>query len=143
MSEDQYASLDQLFEPSAATLSGMPEDDVKVEGLGLVRVRGLSRDEAIRTQTDAGTLATEQLMLSYGMVRPTMTVAQAARWQKSSLANVIEPVSRRIGELSGMLDSSAKEIVKEFISSPELEFRDVPSPETGDDGSAPANGNVS
>lgn len=128
----------KLLAPRAETPSGMPEADVEVAGLGTVRVRGLSRLEAMWMQSANGMQASERRMLAVGMVDPSMTESEAAQWQKVSAAGELEPVTKMIARLSGTLDTSAKEVVREFIADPAAEFRDVPSGEAGDDaGAAP------
>jgi hypothetical protein len=138
MSEDQYASLDQLFGPRAATPSGMPEDDVEVTGLGLVRVRGLSRDEALSLRGIAGRAESERALLAFAMVSPRLTPAQVARWQAASPAGEMEPVTDKVAELSGMLDDSAKQAVKDFEANPEAEFRVFSGGQAGDAGGGPS-----
>lgn len=126
-----------LFKPR------LPEADVDIPGVGTVRVRGLSRVEAMLVQKAQGVDATERRILAYGMVDPEMTEVEVARWQKSSVAGEIEPVSRKIAELSGMLDNSAKEAVKEFEANPDSEFRVLPGAEAGHDGGPASDGDVS
>jgi hypothetical protein len=110
----------------------LPEADVDVPGVGTVRVRGLNRAEAIQVQGAKGIEATERKILALGMVDPTMTEAEAGQWQKASPGNEIDIVTTRIAELSGMLDGSAKGVVKEFEANPDAEFRALPSAEAGD-----------
>ena len=104
----------------AALLAGgqLPEDDVHVPGVGVVRVRGLNRAEAMAVQGAKGTEATERKILAFGMVKPAMTEAEVGQWQGASLAGAIEVVSRKIAELSGMLSESAKEQYKSLRDEP-------------------------
>lgn len=99
---------EKLIGRRAETESGMPEDTVPVPGLGEVRVRGLNRAEAMIVQRAKGTEATERVILSLGMVDPTLTEAEAGQWQQNGVAGEIEPVSRRIAELSGMVEGAPK-----------------------------------
>lgn len=105
--------LEQLFKPR------LPEDDVEVPGVGVVRVRGLSRLEAMsmKSVTDPG--ESERQMMALGMVQPKMTVADVRRWQAASPAGEIEEVSRRIGELSGMIEGADKEAYKSLPDGPD------------------------
>lgn len=121
----------------------LPEDDVEVPGIGTVRVRGLSRAEAMAVNGAKGTEATERRMLHFGLVDPQLSEAEAGRWMDAATAGELEPVSRRIAELSGMLAGSAKEAVKEFEANPDVEFRVLPGAEAGDDGGSAAGGDVS
>lgn len=121
-----------LFKPR------LPEANVDVPGVGVVRVRGLSRIEALHVQAAKGPEATERRILALGMVDPPLTEAEAGQWQRASAAGEIELVSTRIAQLSGMAPESAKEAVKEFEANPDAEFRVLPGSEAGDDGgSAP------
>lgn len=122
----------KLLAPRAETASGMPEADVEVPGIGTVRVRGLSRLEAMHMQAAKDGPARDRRLIALGMVNPAMTEAEAGQWQRASTAAELEPVTKKMQELSGMLADSAKEVVREFIADPEAEFRDVPS------GTAPA-----
>lgn len=130
MSEDLKA---RLLARRADTASGLPETHVDVPGMGRVYVRGLNRIEAMHVQEANGPEATERRILALGMVDPTLTEAEAGQWQKTSLAGEIEAVSRKIAELSGMLDSSAKAVVKTFRDGPDGGVRAVPGAEAGDD----------
>ena len=60
--------------------------------------------------------------------------AEAGQWQEAAPAGELEPVCERITILSGLADNSAKQVVKDFEATPDLEFRDVLSSETEHDG---------
>ncbi len=116
----------------------LPEADVDVPGVGVVRVRGLNRAEAMRVQSANGTEATERRIVAFGMVDPPMTEAEVGQWQRAAPAGDLEAVSNKIAELSGMLAESAKEAMKTFEAAPDEAFPVLPGPEAGDDGgSAP------
>lgn len=108
---------ERLFKPR------LPEADVDVEGLGTVRVRGLSRIEALSVQKATGAEAMERKMLALAMVDPELTEAEVGRWQKASTAGEIEPVTDKVSELSGMTQGAAKKAYEEFESDPDGEFR--------------------
>lgn len=121
--------------------SRLPEGDVEVPGVGTVRVRGLSRAEAYALQEaeqQPDVLARERVVVALCMVSPPLTEDEVGEWQKVSPAGELEAVSDKIGELSGMLDDSAKEVVKGFEADPAAEFRVLPGVGTGDDGREPA-----
>lgn len=111
--------------------SRLPEADVDIPGVMTVRVRGLNRAEAMMVQEANGTEATERKILALGMVDPQLTEAEVGRWMKASIAGEIEPVSRKIAELSGMLDGADKQAYKDFEESAGSEFRVLPDPEAG------------
>lgn len=88
--------------------SRLPEEDFDLEGVGTIRIRGLSRAEALRLQ-NAGSIATQEAqMLSWGVVDPVLTVAEVNRWLDASPAGELEALSLRIGELSGMSQGADK-----------------------------------
>lgn len=128
----------------------LPESDVEVPGLGTVRVRGLSRAEVmvVRKATDTEqmdgprALVLERKMLAAAMVDPELTEAEVGRWQQASTAGELEPVTRKIQELSGLLEGSAKEAVKTFRGEPGDGVRVLPGAETGHDGGPAAGGDA-
>jgi hypothetical protein len=122
-----------LFKPR------LPEADVEVPGIGTVRVRGLSRAEALAMQKVEGTDAIERKMLAVALIDPVLTEAEVGKWQKASVAGELEPVGAKVQELSGMAEGAAKATYKEFEADPAAEFRLPPSGEARDDGD-PAEG---
>lgn len=111
----------RLLKPRAETPSGMPEDDVEVPGIGTVRVRGLKRGEVIaqRKATDNAesidgprTLVLERKMLAMALVKPEMTEAEVREWQEVSGAGEMDPVMRKVQELSNMDEGASKEAYK-------------------------------
>lgn len=119
---------DLLFKPR------VPEDDVEIPGVGTVRVRGLTRAEAVMVSETKGAAATERKTLALGLVDPVLTEAEAGQWQKASTAGELQKVSLRIAELSGMMPDSAKDAVRNFRDESESGIRLLPSAETVDDG---------
>lgn len=117
-----------LFKPH------LPEDEVEVPGVGVVRVRALSREEAkaIQKIEDYGLRDLHQIAI--GLVDPKLSVSEVRRWAEASPANEMEAVATRIAELSGVVEESAKKVVKEFEADPDIEFRVLPSAEAGDAG---------
>ncbi|MEH1013048.1 hypothetical protein V6U90_08045 [Micromonospora sp. CPCC 206060] len=94
-------SKEALFAPR------LPEDDVEIPGVGTVRVRGLSRAEVLKVQR-LGKAERDAHMIALGMVDPPMPVTDVQRWAEASPAGEMEAVSRRIGELSGVLEGAQK-----------------------------------
>lgn len=123
------------------TESGFPEDWVVLEGLDKkVRVRGLSRHEVMHVQAQKGVLAVEQMTVSLGLLDPAMTTDQIKAWQKRSKGSEMEPVTRRIGELSGMIQGARKAAIKEMLDDSGIEFRVHAGDETSDDSEPDAPG---
>lgn len=121
----------------------IPERDVVIPGVGTVRVRGLTRAEALLVRHDVdGEVEKERMILALTMLDPPMTVEDASAWQDGSPAGEIEPITDVVMELSGMVSGSAKRAVKDFVADPELEFRVLPGAEAGDDGGDAAGADV-
>lgn len=112
----------------------LPEADVDIEGVGTVRVRGLSRMEALLLNKIDDVEAKERRILVYGLVDPVLTDAEVRRWQQASVAGELEPVTRVIAELSGILPESAKEAYKSLRDESRDGVRVLPSPEAWNDG---------
>lgn len=102
-----------LFKPR------LTEEDVEIPGVGTVRVRALSRAEAMIVSDVKGTEARERKILAFGMVDPQMTEAEVGRWQKAATAGEVNAVALRIATISGLLDGAAKEAVKNFRGEPD------------------------
>ncbi len=82
---------------------------------GTVRVRGLTRAEAVRLQgkpMDAD--EAEAQLLALAMVEPALTVDEVRAWQRAAPAAELEPISRAIMELSGMTASAVKDAMSQF-----------------------------
>lgn len=93
------------------------EDDVEIPGVGTVRIRALSREEALAVRDKR--MPIEQLerkVLSAAMVDPKLTADEVAQWQAASSAGEIERVMHAILELSGMKidDRPDKEAYQQF-----------------------------
>jgi hypothetical protein len=110
-----------LFKPR------LPEDDHEIPGVGTVRVRALSRTEAMHVQAATDTAESDRRIIAQGLVDPALVIpgllhrqdgkkceacADAEQWQKASVAGEIEAVSTRIAELSGMLEGADKAAYK-------------------------------
>lgn len=118
-----------LFKPR------LPEADVEVPGIGIVRVRGLSRTEvlSIQQKDTSAPGAFERVLLAYALMDPELTEGEVGEWQAASIAGELEPVTAKVTELSGLSKDSAKNAYKEFESNPDAEFRVLPGAEAIDD----------
>jgi len=128
-----------LLQPrDASTEHGMPEDDVEVPGLGTVRVRALSRKEALKTGQIADIEERTAHMIAIAMVDPKMSVSEVKGWSAVALAGELDPVDEKIAELSGMNTDAAKAAYKSDGSGPESGVRSLPGGQAGDDGDGAA-----
>lgn len=100
------------------------EDTVEIEGVGPVRVRGLSRGEvfALRKAKESGRLkdeaAWDRRLVSLAMVDPAMTEDEVGEWQDSSPAGELEDVTKKIQQLSGMAEGADKSGVQDVRDEP-------------------------
>lgn len=116
-----------LFKPR------LPEDEIPIPGVGTVRVRGLNRDESVSVAKIEDVALRDRHIIAIGMVDPRLSVSEVERWGKAATGGELEKVSRKIAELSGMLDDSAKEAVKNFRGEPGDGVRVLPGAEAVDD----------
>lgn len=93
-----------LFTPRLA------EEDFDIDGVGTIRIRALSRAEALKLPDNQS--ESEAVILSRGIVDPVLTVHEVKRWLEASPAGELQAVSQRIAQLSGMLEDSAKAAYK-------------------------------
>ena len=97
----------ELFKPR------LPEEDVEIPGVGTVRVRGLSRAEALALNGHEGSPErVERMLISKAAVDPELTPEDVAKWQEAAGAGELEPVMVAITRLSGM-EMQAKEAAKQ------------------------------
>lgn len=81
----------------------------EIDGVGTVRIRGLSRAEVVELQAlDGGVAAADRRMLSRALVEPALTEDEVATWQANSPPHEIEALTLAIAELSGMGVGAAK-----------------------------------
>lgn len=131
----EIVSKEALLARRFDTESGFEEDDVEVPGIGTVRVRGLSRAEVILLQsTKGGPAVMEQRTVAMGMVDPVMTEDDVKHWQRISDGSELDPVTKRIGQLSGMMPGADKEAYKSAGDESDAGVRALPGAEAGDDG---------
>lgn len=96
---------------------GLPEEDVKLDGVGVVRIRALSRYEILLGTKGAqqdDVLAIEQAMVSMAMVEPKMSKADVEQWQKLSPMGQLQQVTSRINALSGVGTAATNDALKSF-----------------------------
>ena len=92
-------------------------EDVAIEGVGTVKVRALSRAEALSLQGVEMTVEDmERKLLALAMVDPKLTEDEVAQWQANSPAGELQPVVLAITRMSGLEQTAAKEAVQQFRS---------------------------
>lgn len=92
-------------------------EDVEVPDLGTVRIRALTRSEALEFEGKPMEPAELDLkLLAIGMVEPKLTEAELAEVQANTPAGLMQPVAKAIARLSGMEATAPKEAVKRFRS---------------------------
>lgn len=98
--------IEHLFKPR------LPEEELDLPGVGVIRIRGLNRDEvlAVGKLTDVG--ERDRHLIAIGMVDPRLSVQQVRQWGAAATGGELERVSRAIAGLSGMLEDSAKSSYK-------------------------------
>lgn len=112
----------------------VPEGTVELEGIGTVRVRGLSRGEVYMTQQAKGVEAMERKILALGLLDPPMTEAEVGEWQRNSPAGEMEPVAEKIRQLSGLTTGADKAAVQTFRGGSGDGVRVLPGDQVVDDG---------
>lgn len=91
------------------------EEDTVTLPVGAVRVRALSRAEALRLKgRDYAEDEFERVLLAAAMVEPKLTEDDVRAWQEASPAGELEPVTTAVLRLSGMAKAAAKEAMTSF-----------------------------
>jgi hypothetical protein len=114
----------------------LPEADVLIEGVGVVRVRALNRQEAKRIQSMEDMDERDLHLLATGLVDPKLSIKEVRQWAEASPPDELEAVSDAIVELSGLTPSRPKEVARKWEADDSGEFRPLPGPEVGHDGGA-------
>lgn len=100
---------DDLFKPPTN------EQDVEIPGKGTVRIRALTRAEALQVRGKSMPIdQLEQKLLSWAMIEPKLTENEVRKWQEMSVAGELEVVTQAIAKLSGMETTSPKEAMHNF-----------------------------
>ncbi|MFR9804615.1 hypothetical protein ACL02T_20365 [Pseudonocardia sp. RS010] len=95
--------------------SRMPTDEVEIPGVGTVRVRALSRSEALSIRSgELPVLEFERTLLALAVVEPALSKDDVQAWQDACPATGLEPVIGSILTLSGMRKESPKEAMQSF-----------------------------
>jgi hypothetical protein len=88
----------------ATLLKGfLPERDVELpSGTGTVRVRGLSRQEAVAVSSCENEQDMERMALVAGMLNPQLTLQEVVEWSQVAVAADVQAVAKAISDLSNM-----------------------------------------
>jgi hypothetical protein len=81
------------------------------DGSGTVTLRGLNRREAMTSAAIEDHYERDAFLISAGMVDPAMSIDDVKAWGDADGTDTLEAVSRRIGELSGMVEGAGKSSV--------------------------------
>ena len=103
----------------AALLSGtaaLATTDVPIPGFGVIKVKPLSRAQAMSVYNrDLDAAEMEQVLVSYAAVEPAFTRKEVARWQEVDTAGgSILKLVNTILEISGMEIGAGKAAYKRF-----------------------------
>lgn len=110
------------FDKSALKQKRLNERDVEIPGLGKMRVRGLTRSEALDMGVGTGQAVdlalVERKVLAKTLVDPVLTEDEVGEWQANSPANEINVVFEAVLEMSGLKPELevAKETMHRFPS---------------------------
>lgn len=86
-----------------------PERVVALPGLGDVRVRGLTRAEAVSlAEHKDNTGALERIIIHMGLVEPSLTMDEVNSWYASSPAGLTDLIISAVEDLSGMKKGADK-----------------------------------
>jgi len=91
-----------IVDKGALLAPRLGEDTHEIEGVGTVRIRGLSRAEVLAAQKLGDVAKSDRFMVSRALLEPTLTEADVQAWQESSSAGEIEGLTVAIATLSGL-----------------------------------------
>lgn len=87
----------------------LPTEEVPIEGVGTVLVRGLSRWEMVEVnKLEGDRQRQDNLAVFYGLAEPDMTQDEVMAWRKAGAVMEIEGIARKINKLSGIGKDAAK-----------------------------------
>src|ERR1700743_692476 len=84
-------------------------EEHEIEGIGTVKVRSLTRSEALAVVgKELDKAASGRYLIATGMGRPTAAGEDVKPWQDNSPAGEIQAVAKLITKLSGLTDGAPK-----------------------------------
>lgn len=94
-------------------------EEVELPGIGTVKVRPLTRGEALALRgVELDVVEMERKLIATAMVDPPMTEAQVGKWQDVCPAGELEPVTDAIVRISGMEKNAGKQAYADFRDQP-------------------------
>lgn len=108
--EEGYATLEAIEETE------LPEDDVTIPGVGKFRMRGLSRDEVHKLNTEASNpREMEVRMVVWGTVKPVLGIPFVEKWfKRPGGGGQIQLLMDAVNRLSGLEDKAEVNSVDRF-----------------------------
>ncbi len=104
---------------TAATALGLAEFEYEVKGVGTVRCRALSRQQAVAVQGQKMSAdMMDAVLLSHGVIEPKMSAKEWLKLSETTAAGLFEELSQKIAEASGMRAVDAKEAYAQFRDDP-------------------------
>lgn len=104
-----------MIDKKALLTAAFPEEIVELQRGGCVKVRAMTRGEALQIAGKKMPLAeSERWVLSRTVVEPKLTEEDIAAWQEASPAGEIQEVFETVNRLSGMEEEADKEAYKQF-----------------------------
>lgn len=97
--------------------SRLPERDIDLDGVGTIRVRGLSRAEVLACHGKERD-ELEPLLLATAMVEPALTEDDIVTWRQAATTNEIKAVLDVVWDLSGLGEGAAKATYKSLPEEP-------------------------
>lgn len=91
------------------------EEEVEVPDVGTVRVRALTRGQALQLEgKEMGAAVMERKLIALAMVEPSLTEEEVGQWQELTTAGELQPVVEAIIRLSGMEQHAGKAAYQQF-----------------------------
>lgn len=98
-----------MIDKEAFLKASTPEEVITLPGIGDVRVRGLSRSEALSlSKVKDDPEALEQLIVRLGLVEPALTADEVKAWFDVAPAGLIDPLVEAVQRLSGLGEGAPK-----------------------------------
>lgn len=93
-------------------------EDYELPDVGVIKIRGLSRIEAVRLDNAPDATARDVIIFKAGIVEPLLTEAEVRRMMGARSAGDLENLSRRIATLSKLMPGADQEQYKSIRDEP-------------------------